>query len=147
MSYKDLIKNVKKDEELKSNLDINSIINETNLETNLDTLIQNKIDLLKSLDILSDESANIMEKLECYMYIDDVYKFEKGRYIRWINSNNKLMNGAICVDILFTNMGTNILCKNGVRVFQLKYDTNHFFQLLSEEEQLVLAVNEKLQST
>lgn len=145
MSYKDLIKSARKDEELKANLDINTIINETNLETNLDTLIQNKIDLLKSLDISEEEGSKMMKKLECYKYIDDVYKFEKGRFIRWINPSNKLMNGAICADILFTNMGTNILCKNGVRVFQLKYDTNHFFQLLTEEEQLVLAVNEKLQ--
>ena len=147
MSYKDLIKSARKDEELKANLDINTIINETNLETNLDTLIQNKIDLFKSLDISSEEGSKMMEKLECYKYIDDVYKYEKGRFIRWINPNNKLMNGAICADILFTNMGTNILCKNGCRIFQLKYDTNHFFQLLSEGEQLVLAVNEKLQYT
>jgi len=147
MSYKDLIKNAKKDEDLKSNLDINSIIKETNLEINLNTLIENKINLFKSLNISNEEGSKMMKKLECYMYIDDVYKFEKGRFIRWINQNNKLMNSAICVDILFTNMGTNILCKNGNCVFQLKYDTNHFFQLLSEEEQLILAVNEKLQTT
>lgn len=145
MSYKDLIKSARKDEELKSNLDINNIVKETNLEIDLDKMIQNKINVLKTLNISSDESSKIMEKLECYMYIDDVYKFEKGRFIRWINPKNKLMNGAICVDILFTNMGTNILCKNGCRIFQLKYDINHFFQLLTEEEQLVLAVNEKLQ--
>ena len=147
MSYKELLKSARKDEELKSNLDINSIVNKTNLETNLDTLIQNKIDLLKSLDISSEEGSKIMEKLECYIYIDNVYKFEKGRFIRWINPNNKLMNSAICLDILFTNIGTNILCKNGVRVFQLKYDTNHFLQLLTEEEQLVIAVNSEVIKT
>ena len=148
MDIKGLIKDARKDESLRADLKITDIVKQENLEINLDKLIQEKIDLFHSLEIDRYTAQTILEKLESYMYIDDVYKFEKGRFIRWINAKGKLMSGGICVDILFTSTGTNILCKsgNGARVFQLKFDNNHFFQLLTEEQQLMLAVNEHIQS-
>lgn len=146
MSYREVLKQARNDESLKSDLNIDDIVKDVDLQMNLDTLIQEKIDILESLDISSSDAKEMLEKLEYYRYIDDVYKFEKGRFVRWINAKNKLMSGAICIDITFTNMGTNIVCKNnnGSRIFQLKYDNNHFFQLLTEDEQIILAMNEKL---
>ena len=149
MDYRQILKETRKDESLKSDLNIDEIVKDMNLQIDLDTLIQEKIDVLKTLEITTKDAKEMLEKLECYRYIDDIYKFERGRFVRWINAKNKLMSGAICVDIAFTSTGTNIVCKNnnGSRIFQLKFDNNHFFQLLTEDEQMVLAVNEKIQLT
>ena len=72
MSYKDLIKSARKDEELKSNLDINNIVRETNLEIDLDKMIQNKINVLKTLNI----SSNFLTK---YCKFEKNKNYEKNK--------------------------------------------------------------------
>ena len=50
-----------------------------------------------------------------------------------------LTNGGIVVDVKFLDNGTHILCKNGLRFIQYKFDDCLTFQKLSADEQMVLS--------
>ena len=50
-----------------------------------------------------------------------------------------ITNGGIVVDVKFLDNGTHILCKNGPRFIQYKFDDCLTFQKLSADEQMVLS--------
>jgi len=79
-----------------------------------------------------------------YRYVENLYELHKGKHIRWIReANKKLTNGAIIMDVKFTDKGTNILCRNSqFRLFQVKFDECIIFQKLSTGEQLILMAYE-----
>jgi tRNA-dihydrouridine synthase len=98
---------------------------------------------------LSDDYANeILDKLDDYMYIDEIPHFRNGSYIRWINLLNpneiRLKSGATICDIELREGGTYVICKNnyGKRnaCFQLKMDENLIFRKLNNQEKVLLSV-------
>lgn len=110
----------------------------------------------KTFHILSDEIKNILlenkipldpnpnvflEKLDGYRYVDEINELFRGKYIRWINKNGKLTNGAIVMEIKFLDEGIHILCRNGAnRFIQFKWDDCLVFQKLTDEEWMLLSV-------
>ncbi len=81
-------------------------------------------------------------KLVEYRYVDKIYQLHKGKHVRWIRIGQdapSLTNGGIVTDIKFLDNGTHILCKNGARFIQYRWDDCLTFQKLSTDEQLVLS--------
>lgn len=81
-------------------------------------------------------------KLVEYRYVDKIFQLHKGKHVRWIRigqSAPSLTNGGIVTDIKFLDNGTHILCKNGPRFIQYRWDDCLTFQKLSADEQLVLS--------
>jgi len=104
-----------------------------------------KNDMLQKLQIKKDELKNFHEKLEHYMYVDDLSNIRYGGYIRWIRltdpENIKLTNGGFILDIKIYETGCNILCKNNMnRKFEIKFDENMIFQKLTPQEEVLLDV-------
>jgi len=117
----------------------------------------------KSLREISQEIYNILDpilnkedlekvltKLIGYRFVDEIYKIQRGKFIRWIsNSATKphLTNGGIVIDIKFLDSGTHILCKNNIgKIIQIKFDGAIIFQKLSNDENLILFANDFIQS-
>tara|TARA_B110000967_G_scaffold86461_1_gene89037 strand:+ start:567 stop:1010 length:444 start_codon:yes stop_codon:yes gene_type:complete len=105
---------------------------------------------------LSDDYANeILDKLDDYMYIDEIPHFRNGSYIRWINLLNpneiRLKSGATICDIELREGGTYVICKNnyGKRnaCFQLKMDENLIFRKLNNQEKVLLSVMNYLKNS
>ena len=133
--------NAKNDPSLSSNIDIQALLNDPmNHYLEDKTLEDITKEVYEQVGHLPDE---IHKKLFGYRFISEIYHLHRGKHIRWINNRNptEITNGAFVVDIKFLDNGTNILCKNGNRLFELKYDNCLIFQKLSLEEQLILVSN------
>lgn len=75
------------------------------------------------------DEDEIERKLNNYILIDEIYQLKLGKYIRWISQNGKLTNGAILIDIKFTDNGTHILCKaQRGNIIELLFDNCVIFQ-------------------
>jgi len=95
-------------------------------------------------------------KLIGYRFVDEIYKLHKGKHVRWIRTSVQpsmsleragfpLTNGGIVVDIRFLDNGIHILCKNNVgRFIQYRFDECLTYQKLSNDEQLILMLNEQI---
>jgi hypothetical protein len=90
----------------------------------------------------------VYTKLAGYRYVDEIYKLQRGKHIRWIRlykntlENNqydipKLTSGGIVVDIKIMDTGVHILCKTGSRYTQYKFDECLTYQKLSTDELLL----------
>lgn len=129
----------KQDESLFSTLDIEQMLNSTTVgETTLNDILESNRTVLKQ--IYDDEYESKFDKLAGYMYVDTLRELKLGRFIRWINSSKKLTAGGFAVSIDFINEKSYILCRgiNG-RPFKITFDNNTIFQLMSEEEQMLLS--------
>ena len=101
-------------------------------------------DSLRAHDI-----AELQTKLTEYRYVDEIYQLQRGKHVRWIRPNpdtlgfplNKkptLTVGGVVVDIKITDSGVQVLCKNGRRYIQYKFDDCLTYQKLSTDELLIL---------
>ena len=119
--------------------------NESILKLNNRKIKQIKNDLFQKLHFNKDDLKTLHKKLKDYRFVDDISEINYGRYIRWINMNYlenlKLTNGGIICEILATNNGTTITCKNNMnRLFRIKMDECLIFQKLTDQEKLILSV-------
>ena len=88
----------------------------------------------------------IHTKLADYRYVDELYQLQRGKHVRWIriptntleNIQPTLTNGGIVVDIKIQDTGVHVLCKNGKRYIQYKFDDCLTYQKLSTDELLIL---------
>jgi hypothetical protein len=93
----------------------------------------------------------IHTKLADYRYVDELYQLQRGKHVRWIriprntnvinipeNTTPPLTNGGIVVDIKIQDTGVHVLCKNGKRYIQYKFDDCLTYQKLSTDELLIL---------
>ena len=120
------------------------------LNTNSEKIENIKISVLSELFEEDHETiANIMEKIQHFIYVDGIPELKYGSFIRWISLKNpenmKLTNGAIICDIKITQHGTSVLCKgiNG-RIFSIKMDDTYIFRKLTQQEQIILNVIDHL---
>jgi len=123
--------------------------NEQIMNLNSIKINQLKLEVLKELELDKEVLKKYISKLKLYRYIDELNDLKIGAYIRWINLNDPetiyLNQGAIICDILVTDTGVSILCKNFVnKHFQIKTDEQHIFQKLSQQEQVLLAAIDHL---
>jgi len=107
-----------------------------------------KNNMIEELQLSEDYEDEILDKLEDYMYIDEIPHFKSGCYIRWINLLNpneiRLKSGATICDIELREGGTYVICKNNYgrrnTCFQLKVDENLIFRKLNNQEKVLLSV-------
>jgi len=131
-------------------LDIDAILKAAENTEDLDYLLNTTLkeisaDIVRVFQELNTNPlkiATFCEKLVEYRYIDQIRYLHKGKHIRWIRYDKPdlLTNGGIVVDIKFLDAGIHILCKNGGRFIQFRYDDCVIFQKLSGDEQIILAL-------
>ena len=152
MNYSEILQQAREDPDLLSKIDMNELME--GLETispffenkTLSTISEIIFSVISELpNITVEQQSKMCTVLAEYYYVEQIYQFQKGRYIRWLRKNGelpKLTNGGIVMDVIFREKGgTYILCMtNQRRPCQLRFDDCHFFQKLTDEEQLVLAV-------
>ena len=78
--------------------------NENIMKLTSDKIKNIKLNILKDLNLSKTKLNEIIEKLEDYIYIDEIPDIKYGSYLRWIPlkdfNNIKLTNGAIICDII-----------------------------------------------
>lgn len=145
-----LFEEAKNDSELQSTINIEELLEHAENVDNdyigdhsLKTISEEIVQVLKSENISIENLYKYCNSLLHYRFIDEVYHIHKGKHIRWIR-NKKLTNGGIVVDVKFTDLGTQILCKTKNRFIQYKFDECITFQKLSDDELLILQLKDSL---
>jgi hypothetical protein len=101
--------------------------------------------LMSSRPHLDDAArTKILAKLCGYVYVDEVHRFQCGRFHRWIaEGSDTLSVGGILVETRFLDTGVHFLFRTAsaakfiMRQVPMKDDTL-FFQKMSTEDQLRL---------
>ena len=154
-NYNDIIntiKNASQSGDLLSTINIDEILSQINknaidaISNKTITEINNEIYLfLKSKSISDEQVTNYCSCLSGYRIIHELYELHKGKPVKIFNLNTcKLKMGGIVCNINVLDNGINVLCKNANmpgRFMQYKYNDYVTFQLLSDEEQLILLIN------
>lgn len=145
-----LFEEAKNDSELQSTINIEELLEHAENVDNdyigdhsLKTISEEIVQVLKSENISIENLYKYCNSLLHYRFIDEVYHIHKGKHIRWMR-NKKLTNGGIVVDVKFTDLGTQILCKTKNRFIQYKFDECITFQKLSDDELLILQLKDSL---
>tara|TARA_Y100000996_G_C22388409_1_gene588122 strand:+ start:162 stop:569 length:408 start_codon:yes stop_codon:yes gene_type:complete len=119
--------------------------NESNasiVELNTQKIKEHKNSIFDELRLSRGEKAAFLRKLKDYRYCTDLKDIQYGFYIRWISLKNPdniyLTNGGCICDIKIINNELHVLCKNGRRFFQIKFDENLIFQKISNQERIIL---------
>jgi hypothetical protein len=100
--------------------------------------------ILKELQLPKQIFQDYLNKLENYKYVDEINDLKYGSFIRWIPINDPnnlvLKKGALVCEIKIRDTGIFISCKTFPnKYFQIKMDECLIFQLLSEEERVLLS--------
>ena len=115
----EIIENIKNDPSVIRKIDIDELLKKQYGYIFFADIMKTNIEILNL--ILDDENdiKKFLNKLTGYTYIEDLYLFKIGRFVRWFNNKGELKNGGILTDIVFNDNGTNLLCKNNRnRVFK-----------------------------
>lgn len=92
--------------------------------------------------------AEHCRKLVGYRYVDELHVLHKGKYVRWIRKDTptpQLMAGGIVVDVKFGDAGVNVLVRTtSGRFTQYRFDKCLTYQKLTDEEQLILMLYERV---
>ena len=153
MNIADIIKEAQNDPELFSKIDtakllesLESVKNDFLENQTIDTISTNVFDSLVQLGVDKDILKTHCEKLVGYRYVDELHLLHKGKYVRWIRHDmpDKLVKGAVVVDIQFGDFGANILCRLVTGDFlKYRFDKCNTYQKLTDEEQLILIIYEQ----
>ena len=107
--------------------------------------------ILQELHLKSNETIELLKKLDGYKYVDEMDDLKYGAYIRWVPLNKpeqvSLTKGAIFCEMKITDDGVKIVCKNhgfNRRHFQIKLDECLIFQKLTDQEQILLSALDHL---
>ncbi len=124
---------------------VNNESNESIMKLNNRKIKQIKNDLFQKLHFSRDDIKTLHQKLKEYRFVDEMSDINYGRYIRWINMKNvdnlKLTNGGIICEIIATDNGNVITCKNGMNhLFRIKMEECLIFQKLTDQEKVLLSV-------
>lgn len=143
---------------MSSSLDVHSLIkaldNENNqalMDLDYKKISSEKNAVLDNLGLPREERIAIIRKLKCYRYIDGAHDLQYGHYIRWISlrdpSRIRLTNGGLVCEIKVCDEGIHVVCKNNMnRMFQLNLSENLVFQRLTDQERVLLAALQHLNS-
>ena len=103
-------------------------------------ILDDNISAVKTLGFPTAQTKLICDKLVGYRHVENLYELHRGKHIRWIRNDKKtLTNGAIVMDVKFTDNGSHVLCRNAqYRIFQVKFNECIIFQKLSIGEQMIL---------
>lgn len=152
MDIAGLIKEAREDPALFSRINIEELL--TSLESvendflenqTVDTISANVFDSLVALPIDRSTIETHLNKLVGYRFVDELHLLHKGKYVRWIRHDepDKMMKGAVVVDVQFGDFGANVLCRLMTGQFlRYRFDKCNTYQKLTDEEQLILMVYE-----
>lgn len=112
-------------------------------------IIKEKYNILNEINLDDDTIQNLLQKLQEYMYVDEMPDITSGSYIKWIplsNTDNiKLTRGAIVCDIDIINNEVLINCKNFAnKFFMLNLNKSIIFRKLNDQEKILLSVSNYL---
>lgn len=97
-----------------------------------------------SLNFSQEKTDKLCKKLSLYRFVDEICDLHVGKYVRWLRKTDTVLKvGGIVVDIKFLDGGTHVVVYNkylSKNPIQYKFDDVLTFQKLSEEEQLILLV-------
>lgn len=155
MDISKLLEEAREDPKLLASIDVESLLLDSVkhdfLENHtFDTIAQNVIESLKSLVVRKLIGRALFEeysqKLIGYRHVDELHLLHKGKYVRWIRLSHplKMPVGGIVVDIKFGDEGVNVLCRlSSGRFMQYRFDQCLTYQKLTDEEQLILLINDQ----
>jgi len=110
-----------------------------------------KYDMLKNICNDKNELKHFYKLLNHYRYIDEVDEFRIGSYIRFFNLQKasttktlELMRGGFICDLKSSNNDIVILCKNGIRFFNIKLNECVIFQKNTKQEQILIEIIDHL---
>ncbi len=110
--------------------------------------------LMSIPEIASINVSKLMVKLAEYRYIGELYQLRVGRFVRWIKIPevptpiSTLSFGGIIVDIQIADGYVNVVCKTPVgRFIKYNFNENLTFQKLTDEEKMILYVNNQFSTT
>ena len=151
MNISDLIKDAQNDPALLSRIDttellksIESVKHDFLENESIETISKNVLDSLISLNIHPQIIENHCERLSGYRFVDELHLLHRGKYIRWIRHDTpeKLMKGAVVVDIQIGDLGVNVLCRLMTGGFlKYRFDKCNTYQKLTDDEQLILMLS------
>lgn len=101
--------------------------------------------ILTTLEFTKSEIKRYNKILNNYRYISNKDHIRYGCYIRWFNSNLKLVNGGIVCNIINDGDAYIIQVKNNKnRIFSCKTNKSVIFQKLTQQEELLLEITNML---
>tara|TARA_B100000035_G_scaffold290658_1_gene277919 strand:+ start:905 stop:1327 length:423 start_codon:yes stop_codon:yes gene_type:complete len=118
--------------------------NEFILQHNSKDIRKKKLNILKEIHLEDEKIEEFMNKLEDYIYIDEMQEVISGSFIRWIPlkdpENIKLTKGATVCDLNLCNKGCLIICKNFRNThMQIKIEECLIFRKMTEQEKVLLS--------
>jgi len=110
-----------------------------------------KDNILSEIGIIDDIKKDFMNKLQNYLYIDEIPDIRVGSFIRWIPLINPdkiiLTRGGNICDINITDKGTSIVVKNYFgKGMQVSMDKALIFRKLNDDELILLSAMNYLQT-
>jgi hypothetical protein len=125
--------------------------NESLINLTTDKIKEMNLNVLKELHLKNHETLDILNRLNDYIYIDEMNELKYGTYLRWISLSDPnditLSKGALFCDIKITDNGVMIVCKNygyNRNHFQFKMDECLIFRKLTNQEQILLSALDHL---
>jgi hypothetical protein len=108
-----------------------------------DIITNAKLDIMDDLPLSDEQKLEFMEKLDDYVYIDEIHEIRHGTYVRWLNleDNNDitLAKGGIFCEVRFTDYGMAIQCKNfRNRYYEIRMDNIILFRKLTPQEKVLM---------
>ena len=108
-----------------------------------DIITNAKLDIMDDLPLSDEQKLEFMEKLDDYVYIDEIREIRHGTYVRWLNleDNNDitLAKGGIFCEVRFTDYGMAIQCKNfRNRYYEIRMDNIILFRKLTPQEKVLM---------
>ena len=108
-----------------------------------------KYNIINELSIPESQTNELLNKLNDYMYIDEIPDIKYGSFVRWINLENnddiKLTNGGVVCDVDICNNGVIVKCKNfRHHMFTFLLSKTLIFRKLSNQEKVLLSVSDYL---
>ena len=91
----DIIEKIKNDPSIIKKLDINELLKQQNMDISFfANMLKTNIQILQNL-YNDEESVKLyLNKLTGYVFVEDLYLFKIGRFIRWFNKKRVLKNGG-----------------------------------------------------
>jgi hypothetical protein len=148
MNIADLIKQAKQDATLLPSINatellksLESVKNDFLENETINSISKNVLESLVSLNINAEIIEKHYNKLAGYRFVDELHLLHRGKYVRWIRHDapEKLIKGAVVVDIQFGDFGTNVLCRLMTGDFlKYRFDKCNTYQKLTNDEQFIL---------
>jgi hypothetical protein len=108
-----------------------------------------KLKLFNELMIPKENIITLMTDLKEYLYVDELPDMKTGSFIKWISLTTpdkiKLTKGAIICDIIISETGAVLKCKNFKNSFMfINIDKALVFRKLTNQEKILISVSNYL---